>query len=96
MIGMFGEKELIPLAVRKELHNIPVTKKSGIVIDVVEYPEIEHVGIRTYENDLGRVPVEQRMHGFEHANLMVQILRSHGISAALEKVEGEPPKLSGR
>jgi hypothetical protein len=92
---MSGTAELIPNHVRRELKNLPVTKKSGIVIDIVEYPEMAHVGIRTYEGDLGRVPVEQRMRGFEHANLMVQVLRSHGISAALEKVEGAPPKFSG-
>jgi hypothetical protein len=92
---MFGEKELIPLSVRKELHNIPVTKKSGIVIDLIEYRDLDHVGVRTYQNDLAKRPIEGRLAAFEHANLIVQVLRSHGISAALEKVEGSPPRTEG-
>jgi hypothetical protein len=71
-----------------------VTKKSGIVIDLVEYRDLDHVGVRFYENDLGAVPVENRLRAFEHGNLIVNILRSHGISASLEKIAGNPPNKS--
>lgn len=91
---MFGSKELIPDQARREIHNLPVTKKSGIVIDLVEYQDIDHVGVRMYENDLGKVPVENRLRAFEHANVIVNILRSHGVSSSLEKVAGDPPTRS--
>jgi hypothetical protein len=82
---------LIPHNVKQQLHNLPVSKKTGVVIDLIEYEDMDHVGVRTYEYDLGKMTIEERLAAFEHVNIIVATLRANGISAVMEKVAGSPP-----
>jgi hypothetical protein len=83
---------LVPEAARRALHNLPKSGlKSGIVIDLVEYPEMGHVGVRCYSNQVAQVTVEERVKLFERMGVMVNVLKSFGVSASLEKVPGGPP-----
>jgi hypothetical protein len=89
-------KRIIPEDARRALHNIPAFYKKGVVIDLIEYEIEEHIGVRCYQNQVAGMPVEDRARLFERMNLMVGILRQHGVSASTEKVRGNPPAYERR
>lgn len=64
----------------------------GVAIDLVEFPEMEHIGIRVYVDQIEPLTMEAKMQIIERMYLIQNVLRSHGVSASLEKVAGLPPK----
>lgn len=91
-----GDDPIIPFEAHRALHNVPAFYDKGIVIDIVEYPEPRHVGVRCYEGQVARMNVEDRAALYERMKMMVGILRSYQVSASMEKVGGNPPTNAGR
>lgn len=83
----------IPLSARRALHNLgPIgIKGRSIAIDLIEMPEMQHIGIRVYLSQIDPLDTPDKMKVIERMYLMQNILRSHGVSASLEKVPGSPP-----
>jgi hypothetical protein len=86
-----GADDLVPEAAKRALHNLPKFGVNGVVIDLVEYPSMGHVGVRCYQNQVAGMTIEQRLKLFERMNTMVTILKSFGVTASFEKVPGGPP-----
>jgi hypothetical protein len=83
---------LIPEAAKRALHNLPkFNNGEKIIIDLVEYPELAHVGVRCYQEQLDGVSVEVRLRVFERMAMMVKVLATWNVSASMEKVPGKPP-----
>lgn len=85
------DNNLIPEAAKRALHNLPVFERRGLAFDLIEYPTMGHVAIRCYLGQLAPLDVQERVKVFERLVLMQGILRSFGVSASIEKVEGLPP-----
>lgn len=86
-----SEPPVIPFDAHRALRNVPSFYDHEVVIDLVEYPDERHVGIRCYQGQLARMTEESKRHLFERMVLMLKILRGYNVSASLEKVEGNPP-----
>jgi hypothetical protein len=83
---------IIPLAAKRALHNLPKSEDSlELVIDLIEYPELDHVGVRCYGDQVASVPVMTRMRLFERMVMMQKVLQTWNVSVSLEKVPGKPP-----
>jgi hypothetical protein len=84
----------IPIAARRALHRLGPIGLEGpsITIDLIEMPELQHIGIRVYLDQIAPLTFPDKMKVIERMNLMQAILRGHGVSCSLEKVLGSPPK----
>jgi hypothetical protein len=83
---------VIPEEARRALHNLPVMHNHGVAIDLVEFPEMEHIGIRVYVGQIDPLDTPAKMQIIERMYLIQKVLRSFGVSCSLEKVAGLPPK----
>lgn len=84
----------IPIAARRAMHRLGPIGLEGrtIAIDLIEMPEMQHIGIRVYLDQIAPLNFSDKMKVIERMNLMQTIMRSHGVSCSLEKVLGSPPK----
>jgi hypothetical protein len=84
----------IPIQARRALHRLGPIGLEGqtIVIDLIEMPEMQHIGIRVYLDQIAPLNHTDKMKVIERMYLMQSILRSNGVSSSLEKVIGSPPK----
>jgi hypothetical protein len=99
--GRFGEITLnpfastvnVPIAARRAIHNLgPIGLKVPVTIDLIEMPEMQHIGIRVYLDQIAPLDLPDKMKVIDRMNLMQSILRGYGVSCSLEKVLGSPPK----
>ena len=89
---MNPNSKLIPDEARRALHNLPVLHNHGVAIDMIEFPDMEHIGIRVYVDQITPLDMPAKMQIIERMYLIQKILRSFGVSCSLEKVAGLPPK----
>jgi len=59
---------------------------------MIEFPDMEHIGIRVYVDQITPLDMPAKMQIIERMYLIQKILRSFGVSCSLEKVAGLPPK----
>ena len=86
-----NSEPLIPFEAHRALREVPAFYDEEIVIDIVEYEELNHVGIRCYQGQLLDMPEDKKRHLYQRMILMSKILSHHKVSHSLEKVEGLPP-----